>query len=46
MVEKIIQASLDRIELDIAVVYSNDDSDDDVHHKYDIPFELVNGAKP
>ena len=45
MEEKIIKASLDRIEGDFAVVYT-DDGDDDDHHKFDIPVELVNGAKP
>ena len=44
MVEKIIQASLDRIEGDFAIVYT-DDGDDD-HHKFDVPVELVKGAKP
>jgi hypothetical protein len=48
MVEKIIQASLDRIEGDFAVVYIDGDSDDDDddHHKFDVPVELVNDAKP
>lgn len=43
MVEKMIRASLDRIEGDFAVVYT-DDGDD--HHKFDVPVELVNDAKP
>jgi hypothetical protein len=47
MVERIIPASLDRIEGDFAVVYTNDDgNDDDIHHKFDVPVELVTGAKP
>lgn len=48
MVEKIIRASLDRIEGDFAVVYTDGDSDgdDDDHHKFDVPVELVNDAKP
>jgi hypothetical protein len=45
MVEKIIRASLDRIEGDFAVIYT-DDGDDDDHHKFDVPVELVNDAKP
>jgi len=45
MVEKIIRASLDRIEGDFAVVYTDDGGDDD-HHKLDVPVELVNDAKP
>jgi hypothetical protein len=46
--EKVIKASLDRIEGDFAVVYA----DDDEHHsssnnnKFDIPLELLKGAKP
>jgi hypothetical protein len=53
--EKVIRASLDRIEGDFAVVYADDDAtttaDDDGHHsssnnKFDIPLELVKGAKP
>lgn len=44
MVEKMVQASLDRIEGDFAIVYT-DDGDDD-HHKVDVPVELVNDAKP
>jgi hypothetical protein len=46
MVEKIIRASLDRIEGDFAVVYTDDDGGDDDHHKFDVPVELVNDAKP
>jgi hypothetical protein len=49
MVEKIIPASLDRIEGDFAVVYADDDGGDDdrgAPHKFDVPVELVNGAKP
>ena len=45
MVEKIIWASLDRIEGDFAVVYTDDGGDDD-HRKLDVPVELVNDAKP
>ena len=45
MVEKIIQASLDRIEGDFAIVYTEDGSGYD-HHKFDVPVKLVNGAKP
>jgi Protein of unknown function (DUF3006) len=44
MVEKIIQASLDRIEGDFAIIYT-DDGDDD-HHRFDVPVELVKGANP
>ena len=40
--EKVIRASLDRIEGDFAVIYS----DDDDYHKFDVPLELVKGAKP
>lgn len=43
--EKVIRASLDRIEGDFAVVYSDDD-DDDHHNKFDVPLELVKDAKP
>jgi DUF3006 family protein len=46
MVEKIIKASLDRIEGDFAVVYADDDDGNDDHRKFDVPMELVNGAKP
>ena len=42
--EKVISASLDRIEGDFAVVYSDDD--DDHHNKFDLPLELVKDAKP
>ena len=45
MVEKMVIASLDRIEGDFAIVYA-DDGDDDDHHKFDVPVELVNDAKP
>jgi Protein of unknown function (DUF3006) len=45
--EKVIKASLDRIEGDFAVVYSDHD---DPHHphnnKFDVPLELVKDAKP
>ncbi len=52
--EKVIRASLDRIEGDFAVVYADDaittTADNDEHHssknKFDIPLELVKGAKP
>ena len=40
-----VRASLDRIEGDFAIVYT-DDGDDDDHHKFDVPLELVNDAKP
>ena len=33
MVEKMVRASLDRIEGDFAIVYTDDDDDD--HHKFD-----------
>jgi hypothetical protein len=42
--EKVIRASLDRIEVDFAVVYS--DHDDHNNNKFDVPLELVKGAKP
>ena len=45
MVEKMVRASLDRIEGDFAIVYTDDDDGDD-HHKFDVPVELVNDAKP
>ena len=48
MVEKTIRASLDRIEGDFAVVYTDnggDDNDDD-RRKFDVPVELVKDAKP
>ena len=45
MVEKMVRASLDRIEGDFAIIYT-DDGDDDNHHKFDVPVELVNDAKP
>ena len=64
--EKVISASLDRIEGDFAIVYADDDAatttttttttaDNDEYHsssssssnsKFDIPLELVKGAKP
>ncbi len=44
MVEKMVRASLDRIEGDFAIVYTDDG--DDYHHKVDVPVELVNDAKP
>jgi hypothetical protein len=48
--EKVIRASLDRIEGDFAVVYADeyDDADNDEYHKnkFDVPLELVKGAKP
>ena len=43
MAKKVIRASLDRIEGDFAVVYTDDGHD---HHKFDVPVELVNDAKP
>jgi hypothetical protein len=48
MVEKTIRASLDRIEGDFAVVYTDNggDDDDDDRRKFDVPVELVNDAKP
>jgi hypothetical protein len=55
--EKVIRASLDRIEGDFAIVYADDDAtttttaESDEYHssssnKFDIPLELVKGAKP
>ena len=44
MVEKMVRASLDRIEGGFAIVYTDDG--DDNHHKVDVPVELVNDAKP
>ncbi len=59
--EKVIRASLDRIEGDFAIVYADDDDaaaaatttttayNDEYHsssNKFDIPLELVKGAKP
>jgi hypothetical protein len=54
--EKVIRASLDRIEGDFAIVYADDTTtttttaDNDEYHsssnKFDIPLELVKGAKP
>jgi hypothetical protein len=46
MVEKMVRASLDRIEGDFAIVYADDDGDDYDHHKFDVPVELVKDAKP
>ena len=47
MVEKMVRASLDRIEGDFAIVYADYDGDNDDHyHKFDVPVELVNDAKP
>jgi Protein of unknown function (DUF3006) len=47
MEKKVIRASLDRIEGDFAVVYSDHDEDDDHHHnKFDVPLELLKDAKP
>ena len=46
MVEKMVRASLDRIEGDFAIVYTDDGDDDNDHHKFDVPVELVNDAKP
>jgi Protein of unknown function (DUF3006) len=39
--ERVISASLDRIEGEIAVVYSDNDD-----HKFDVPLNSVKGAKP
>jgi DUF3006 family protein len=44
MVKKVIRASLDRIEGDLAVVYADDG--DDSHQRFDIPVKLVKDAKP
>jgi hypothetical protein len=53
--EKVIKASLDRIEGDFAVVYADDTTttaDDDNNNnyrnnnKFDVPLELLKGAKP
>ena len=48
--EKVIRASLDRIEGDFAVVYPDHHDDDDDDHrapkKFDVPLELVKDAKP
>ncbi len=46
--EKVISASLDRIEGDFAVVYADDAVYDDKYHnsKFDVPLKLVKGAKP
>jgi Protein of unknown function (DUF3006) len=39
--ERVISASLDRIEGEIAVVYSDNDD-----HKFDVPLKSVRDAKP
>ena len=48
--EKVISASLDRIEGGFAVVYTDDAVYDSEHHnnnnKFEVPLELVKGAKP
>ena len=55
--EKVIRASLDRIEGDFAVVHLNDEDEDDEdapddeehnnnNNRFDVPLELVKGAKP
>jgi Protein of unknown function (DUF3006) len=47
--EKVIRASLDRIEGDFAVVYPDHHDDDDDHrapNKFDVPLKLVKDAKP
>jgi hypothetical protein len=45
--EKVIRASLDRIEGDFAIVYAdNDEYHSSSSNKFDIPLELVKGAKP
>lgn len=45
--EKVIRASLDRIEGDFAVVYSDhDDLHNNNNNKFDVPLELVKDAKP
>ncbi|MFL6486779.1 MAG: DUF3006 domain-containing protein [Nitrososphaera sp.] len=46
MVEKVIKASLDRIEGDFAVVYADDGDGNDGHRKFDVPMKLVSDAKP
>jgi hypothetical protein len=38
--EKVIRASLDRIEGDYAVIYDKDG------HKFDVPLEMIEDAKP
>jgi hypothetical protein len=43
--EKVIRASLDRIEGDFAVVYS-DHNDYYQNNKFDVPAKLVKNAKP
>ncbi len=54
--EKVIRASLDRIEGDFAVVHLNDEDEDDEdapddeehsnNNRFDVPLELVKVAKP
>ncbi len=44
METKVVRASLDRIEGDLAVVYA--DEADYGHHKFEVPVELVKDAKP
>lgn len=44
--EKVIRASLDRIEGDFAVVYSDHDDLHNINNKFDVPLELVKDAKP
>jgi hypothetical protein len=44
--KKVIRASLDRIEGDFAVVYSDDDDDQDHRNKFDVPLELIRDARP
>jgi len=44
MVKKVIRASLDRVEGDLAVVYADDG--DDNPHRFDVPVKLVKDAKP
>lgn len=44
--EKVIRASLDRIEGDFAVVYSDHDDLHNNNNKFDVPLELVKDAKP
>jgi hypothetical protein len=46
MVEKMVWASIDRIEGDFAIVYTDDDGGGDDYHKFDVPVELINDAKP
>jgi hypothetical protein len=44
--EKVIRASLDRIEGDFAVVYADNVDDEHHNYKFDVPLELIKGAKP